>query len=349
MGISVLFASGDQGVVGRTGKTLNGKYHPDFPAGSPYITAVGGTDLATKSVIGAEKAWSNGGAGFSDQFPAPEYQKSAVKSYLQKSDEAGLTPPASAFNRQGRAYPDVAALAGTQNAYCVAATSSFVGVGGTSAACPVTAGIFARLNAARAAKGKSNLGFLNPFIYQNPQAFNDVTEGKITGATGVKGFTAVEGWDAATGMGTPNFPKLMEAAMAAVPAPVPPVPPSPPSPAPTPPTPVPSGKEHYGAPPCLPDEMQATLQGAGSLCAPPCDKLGSCPTDVDPSCTKPNPQCILQDQMGNQYCGLACGFLGGDCPSGASCSSPLSGVCTYPDGTLAGISSNLVIKSEITV
>lgn len=56
MGVSVLFASGDQGVVGRTGKTRNGQYHPDFPAASPYVTAVGGTDLLEKSVIGAEKA-----------------------------------------------------------------------------------------------------------------------------------------------------------------------------------------------------------------------------------------------------------------------------------------------------
>merc|ERR1712178_408970 len=91
-GVSVLFASGDQGVVGRTGKTRDGKYHPDFPAASPYITAVGGTDLATKSVIGAEKAWSDGGGGFSDHFAVPDYQKDAVTAYLKKLDAAGKTP-----------------------------------------------------------------------------------------------------------------------------------------------------------------------------------------------------------------------------------------------------------------
>jgi len=219
MGVSVLFASGDQGVVGRSGKTSDGKYHPDFPAASPYITAVGGTDLAQKSVIGAEKAWSNGGGGFSDHFPAPDYQKDAVKAYLKASDAAGLTPDESAFTRAGRGYPDVAAMAGQQNPYCVAAsmtgiTSSMVGVAGTSAACPVVAGLFARLNAARAAAGLPNMGFLNPFIYQNPLAFNDVTQGSVTGAS-VKGFSAVPGWDAATGHGTPNFPKMMEAAMSA--------------------------------------------------------------------------------------------------------------------------------------
>merc|ERR1712224_402555 len=93
-------------------------------------------------------------------------------------------------------------------------TSSMVGVGGTSAACPVAAGLFARLNAARAAAGQPNMGFLNPFIYQNPQAFNDVTLGSVTGAS-VQGFSALEGWDAATGMGTPNFQKLMDAVIAA--------------------------------------------------------------------------------------------------------------------------------------
>lgn len=219
MGMSVLFASGDQGVVGRTGKTRDGKYHPDFPAASPFITAVGGTDLATKSVIGAEKAWSDGGGGFSDHFAAPEYQVDAVTAYLKKSDDAALTPDDAVFTRTGRGYPDLAAMAGQQNPYCVAAsltgiTSNMVGVAGTSASCPVVAGLFARINAARSAQGKPNMGFLNPFIYQNPQAFNDVTLGSVTGAS-VQGFTALEGWDAATGMGTPNFPKLMDAALAA--------------------------------------------------------------------------------------------------------------------------------------
>lgn len=218
-GISVLFASGDQGVVGRTGKKSDGKYHPDFPAASPYITAVGGTDLATKSVIGAEKAWSNGGGGFSDHFTAPDYQTTAVEEFLKKSDAAGVTPAADVFTRTGRAYPDIAAMAGQQNPYCVAATMaltpSLTGVAGTSAACPVAAGLFARLNAARADKGMPNMGFLNPWIYQNPQAWNDVQAGSITGARGVQGFSALEGWDAATGFGTPNFPEMLKAALAA--------------------------------------------------------------------------------------------------------------------------------------
>jgi tripeptidyl-peptidase-1 len=217
-GISVLFASGDQGVYGRTGYGMGGRFHPDFPAGSPYITAVGGTDFLVRSTIGAEKAWSQGGGGFSDHFAQPAYQKSAVASYMTTAKST--LPPSNVWNQTGRGYPDVAALGGQQNPYCVAVStsgvvSSMMGIAGTSASCPVVSGVISRLNALRAASGKPPMGFLNPFIYKNPQAFNDVTSGKNNGM-GPHGFTAVAGWDPATGFGTPNFEKLKTAAMEAV-------------------------------------------------------------------------------------------------------------------------------------
>merc|ERR1719480_129655 len=61
-GLSILFASGDQGVCGRSGCGLfmHARFHPDFPAASPYITAVGGTDFAGNN-IGDETAWSDSG------------------------------------------------------------------------------------------------------------------------------------------------------------------------------------------------------------------------------------------------------------------------------------------------
>jgi len=52
------------------------------------------------------------------------------------------------------------------------------------------------------------MGFLNPFIYQNPSAFNDFKQGVNTGGGSAGGFTAIAGWDAATGYGTPDFGKL---------------------------------------------------------------------------------------------------------------------------------------------
>ena len=60
-GLTVLFASGDQGVCGREGCGLFVRhFHPDFPAGCPYVTAVGGTDFVTYE-IGDERAWAHGG------------------------------------------------------------------------------------------------------------------------------------------------------------------------------------------------------------------------------------------------------------------------------------------------
>jgi len=203
-GISVLFASGDQGVWGRSGH--GSRFHPDFPGASPYITTVGGTDFVTDK-IGDEMAWSAGGGGFSDTFAMPSYQSEVVKAYL--ADSSAKLPPASYFNATGRGYPDVAALGGQKTPYCINA-GSFEGVAGTSASCPVVAGVFALLNDHRLAAGKAPLGFLNPFIYQNAAAFNDVQSGKNNAGEG-EGFTAIKGWDAASGFGTPDFSKLLAA------------------------------------------------------------------------------------------------------------------------------------------
>merc|ERR1712232_1382881 len=213
-GISILFASGDQGVCGRSGCGLftHARFHPDFPAGSPYVTAVGGTDFAGTD-IGDETAWADSGGGFSDNFDIPDFQKDAVAAY-KASPDADL-PPQDLWNNTGRGYPDIAALGGQKNPYCVNVNGAFEGVAGTSAACPVAAGIFAKLNALRTSQNKAPLGFLNPFIYQNPTAFQDVTSGTNTGSSTRKyGFKAIKGWDAATGWGTPDFEALSKAAMA---------------------------------------------------------------------------------------------------------------------------------------
>merc|ERR1711907_687539 len=116
-----------------------------------------------------------------------------------------------------------------------------------------------------------------------------------------------------------------------------------PPPAPTP-TPAPGDHHGYGAPPCLDDEIAGDLEGGGSLCA----ASGGCPTDFPEDMSDPEPQCILQDQdTGKQYCGLTCGIMGGDCPSAASCSSPLVGVCVYPSGKTVG--AVMKMKASVTV
>ena len=208
-GVSIFFASGDQGVWGRTG-TTGQVFHPDFPAASPYVTAVGGTDFSTQSTIGEETAWDASGGGFSNTFEIPSYQADAVATYKSTAD----LPDAKYYNDTGRGYPDISALGGQVNPYCIAyggKGAKFSGVAGTSAASPVAAGVFAVLNNARLSAGNSALGFVNPFLYQNADAFNDVTTGK-NNAGGVKaGFDAAEGWDPATGLGTPDYTKLAAA------------------------------------------------------------------------------------------------------------------------------------------
>jgi kumamolisin len=67
-------------------------------------------------------------------------------------------------------------------------------IGGTSAVAPLWAALIARLNQLSA----KSAGLMNPRLYQAPKAFRDITSGNNGD------FTAVAGWDACTGMGSPN-------------------------------------------------------------------------------------------------------------------------------------------------
>lgn len=133
-----------------------------------------------------------------------------MASYLTTAGSS--LPPQTKWNATGRGYPDVSALGGEGNPYCIIVGGSFTGVAGTSAACPVFAATVAKLNELRLAKGGAPLGFLNPWLYGTASgAFNDVTVGRNCGdptCKGDDGFPAVTGWDAATGLGTPDFAKL---------------------------------------------------------------------------------------------------------------------------------------------
>jgi len=201
-GISLLFASGDQGVWGRSGH--NGHFNPDFPAASPYITAVGGSDLTSEN-LGAETCCQDSGGGFSVTFGRPSYQDAAVTGYLSSGVQL---PTASNYNASGRAYPDVSAIFGLQVPYCIASAGRFEGVAGTSASSPVASSMFGLMNNIQFLANKPALGFLNPWIYQtlaaHPDAFFDVTTGENNGGSG-QGFYAYKGWDPCTGAGTINF------------------------------------------------------------------------------------------------------------------------------------------------
>jgi tripeptidyl-peptidase-1 len=197
-GISLLYASGDSGA-----SCKSNKFTPNMPASSPYVTAVGGTQPGTSFPSpGSESAIGLSSGGFSDYFATPEWQKDAVQTYLKQS---GI-PSASqrGYNVSGRGFPDIAAQA---TDFCV--TPFGCGVAGTSCASPTAAGVIGLLNDLRLQSGKATLGFLNPFLYQNADALFDVTEGSSSGC-GLfsKGWPATKGWDAVTGLGTPNYEKL---------------------------------------------------------------------------------------------------------------------------------------------
>mmetsp|Transcript_22555 Transcript_22555/g.60499 ORF Transcript_22555/g.60499 Transcript_22555/m.60499 type:complete len:623 (+) Transcript_22555:28-1896(+) len=215
-GATIIFASGDMGVWGRTGVKNGDRFHPDYPGASPYVTSVGGTDLKVKNILGdGERAWSGSGGGFSSRVGAPLYQKAAIEAFIgaNGSSSSGHLPPAELWNASGRGYPDVAVLGGAENPYCVTVEQDWYGAYGTSASAPVFAGIVAKLNDLRLRAGRPPMGFINPFLYANPSAFRDVVFGDNKDK-GYTGFRAIPGWDAATGLGAPDYEKLAEVAMA---------------------------------------------------------------------------------------------------------------------------------------
>ena len=90
---------------------------------------------------------------------------------------------------------------------------SFIQVDGTSASAPIVGSVISLINEQRLHAGKSTVGFINPVLYANPSALNDITSGDNPGC-GTNGFTAVSGWDPVTGLGTPNYQKLLAIWMA---------------------------------------------------------------------------------------------------------------------------------------
>ena len=154
-----------------------------------------------------------GGGGFSTYYSQPDWQSSVVANYFN-TVEGTVNAPVSGFNTIGRGYPDVA-LAGTS--YMVTVNSIMVSVSGTSASCPVFAGMVSLVNAARLGDGKPSLGFLNPVLYSGYTSFaNDIVSGSnkcpaISGTCCMEGFNAASGWDPATGLGSIDFSKFMTA------------------------------------------------------------------------------------------------------------------------------------------
>ncbi|KAJ6568768.1 family S53 protease-like protein [Mycena capillaripes] len=195
-GTSVIWSSGDFGV----GEGCpNDKFSLMWPDSCPYVTTVGATHE-----FGPEVAANLSGGGFSNGFPRPLWQDAAVGAYLDTlGDEySGL------YNASGRGVPDVSAQ-GVNIA--ISFGQKITTVNGTSAAAPIFAAIIGQLNSELISAGKSQLGYLNPWLYANPGAFNDITSGSNPGCE-TDGFPAIKGWDPVTGLGTPKYDALRAAA-----------------------------------------------------------------------------------------------------------------------------------------
>lgn len=194
--INVCVAAGDDA---STDSVHDRRQHVDFPASSPWVLACGGTRvIAENGVIDRESVWHHGradgtGGGISRLFALPTYQNAA-------NVPASVNPG----HRIGRGVPDVSGIADPETGVRVMGPNGRVGtIGGTSATAPMWAGLIARLNQRL---GKP-LGFLNPILYKNLSSgvLRDITEGD-NGA-----YRADVGWDACTGLGSPNGTRMLAA------------------------------------------------------------------------------------------------------------------------------------------
>jgi kumamolisin len=194
LGVTVTVAAGDNG--SSDGET-DGQPHVDFPASSPYSLGCGGTTLvASGTTIQSEVVWNETatnegatGGGVSIEYPLPTWQQSA-------------NVPKSPSGNTGRGVPDVAGNADPMTGYQVLIGGQSQVIGGTSAVAPLWAALIARLNQ----KLGAPVGDLHAAIYQiGESAFRDITQGN-NGA-----YQAGPGWDACTGLGSPNGQALLTA------------------------------------------------------------------------------------------------------------------------------------------
>jgi kumamolisin len=93
-----------------------------------------------------------------------------------------------------RGVPDICGDADPETGYQVRIDGTDTVIGGTSAVAPLWAGLIARINATN---GRP-VGFINPGLYGTPAALHDITQGNNGD------FAASQGWDACTGLGSPN-------------------------------------------------------------------------------------------------------------------------------------------------
>ena len=171
-GTVLVAASGDDG------------YGVEYPAASPYVTAVGGTSLtAAANARGwTETAWAGAGSGCSAYEPTSPWQK-----------DTGCA---------NRTVTDVSAVADPDTGVAVYDTANEEGgwqvLGGTSASTPIIAGVYALAGDPAAGTNPSS------YPYAHPADLYDVTSGSNGTCSPAYLCTAAAGYDGPTGLGTPD-------------------------------------------------------------------------------------------------------------------------------------------------
>ena len=191
--ITFVAASGDYGTI-------------SYPAASPEVLSVGGTDLQSLDLQGdypgtglnGEVGWSGSGGGVSSQESLPTYQ-------------SGVVPTGTNTNTTMRESPDVAYNAGygvdVYDSYNNGNATPWSSIGGTSAGAPQWSALIAIANQGRAVNSLTSLnGYIQtlPFLYSAPSTdFHDIIYGQNSG------YQAGPGYDMVTGLGTPNAAQVV--------------------------------------------------------------------------------------------------------------------------------------------
>jgi kumamolisin len=190
LGMSVFVAAGDNLA---TDGVSDGDAHVDFPASSPWAIGCGGTSIKVSGgSITSETVWNNGtsgtGGGVSAVYPVPAFQESAG------------VPASVSTGKAGRGVPDVAGNADPDTGYEIVVEGKSEVVGGTSAVAPLWAGLTALINE----RGAKPVGFFLPSLYAATGLTNDITVGNNKPTGSDVGYSAGPGWDACTGLGSPD-------------------------------------------------------------------------------------------------------------------------------------------------
>jgi len=188
-GIAVFFSAGDDGAYDCKNKKDPLELAVDFPASSPYVTAVGGTSLRVNGYARtSESVWIKGGGGISKTYDLPLWQV------------APTLPPGNF-----RATADVSLDADPRTGYMYLFKGKWERIGGTSAAAPTWAAFWSLVIQATGQR----VGSANNYVYRMgglssySNLFFDVTAGDNGFGVG-PGYPAGPGWDIPTGWGTPN-------------------------------------------------------------------------------------------------------------------------------------------------